>query len=278
MLMFFIHEVKARAGSIMGWGLGMAGFVLLYVGLYPSFVDQVPNFEELLELPIYQALGITTMTTYSGWVSSTVLNFLPIIVGVFALIAGTATLAGEEEAGTLENIVTLPLARWQIAASKYLAILVILLGILLVTALVAMGVTVWVTTQVEIDVSQSQILVAILAAFPLLSLLAAAALFLGTFLPTRAAANGVSIALLIASYLSNNLFGQIENLERYRFVSPFYYYDSSATAFSEGPAAADILTLSLLALLFFALAALSFERRDLTTHAWFWQRPREAQA
>lgn len=274
MIDYLVYEIKSKRGAILGWSLGMGGFVLLYVGLYPSFVDQIPDFESLLDLPIYQAMGISTMSTYAGWVSSTVLNFLPIILGVQALIAGTKALAGEEERGTLENIATLPLARWQIVVSKFVAILVISLAILLITIAVTLGVTAWVETQVTIDLEYWNLLWSVAAAFPLLSFLVAAAMFLGAFLPTRGAASGLSIVLLIGSYLANNLFGQIESLQDFQQLSPFYYFNSSASALTEGPAGSDILVLSALTLVFLLLAIISFQRRDLMVHAWFWQRPR----
>lgn len=278
MWQYFLYELKAKRGAIIGWGLGMTAFALVYVGLYPSFADQVSMFEEFLDIPIYQAMGITTMSTYGGWMGSTVLNFLPIIVGIYALTAGTGTLAGEEERGTLENIATLPLARWQIVASKFLSILVALLGILLFTAVTVVAITAWVVTQVDIEVNYAGIFGAVISAFPLLAFLAAMALWLGAFLPTRAAAGGMATVVLIASYLTNNLFGQIENLRDYRFLSPFYYYNASETAINEGVAAGDVLTLLALAALFFGLALLSFQRRNLMTYAWFWQRQRVPEA
>ncbi|MFP3853678.1 MAG: ABC transporter permease subunit [Anaerolineales bacterium] len=271
---YFLHELNTKRGAIIGWSLGMAGFVLLYTGLYPSFVDTIPDFDELLQLPIYQALGISTMSSFPGWLSSTVLNFLPLIVGIFALIAGTGTLVGEEERGTLENIASLPMARWQIVTSKFLAILISLLAVLFITAAVTLAVTAWVKTQVEVEIDLISIPPAILSALPLLALFAAAAMFFGAFLPTRGPASGLAIALLISSYLSNNLFGQIESLKDYQFLSPFYYFNASATAFTQGPAVSDILVLTALTLIFFLLAFISFQRRDLMVHAWFWQRPR----
>lgn len=278
MWQYFLFELKNKRKAIFGWGLGMIAFGLIYVGLYPSFYEQVVNFQDLLDIPIYQAMGITNMSTFSGWMSSTVLNFLPIIVGIYALTAGTGTLAGEEEKGTLENIAALPLARWQIVTAKFLAILLALLGVLIFTAVGILAITAWVATQVDIEVSYQGIFGAILAAFPLLAFLAAVSLWLGAFLPTRAAAGGVATVILIASYLSNNLFGQIEALRDYRFLSPFYYFNASETAIHEGVAAGDVLTLLALALLFFGLALLSFERRNLLTQAWFWQRSRVPEA
>ena len=273
---YLLFEIKNKRGSIIGWSLGMAGFVLLYVGLYPSFIEQIPDFEGLLDLPIYQALGVSSMSTYAGWVSSTVLNFMPIILGVHALISGTGALAGEEERGTLENIAALPLARWQIVVSKFLAILFSLALILLLTAGVTLGVTAWVESQIAIELDYGSIFLAIVAALPLLAFLAAAALFLGAFLATRSAASGLSIALLISSYLTNNLFGQIESLKDFKFLSPFHYFDATETAFTQGPAAGDLLTLSGLTIALLLLAIISFQRRDLMVHAWFWRRPRSA--
>jgi ABC-2 type transport system permease protein len=278
MWQYFLYELKSKRGSMIGWGLGITVFGLIYVGLYPSFEDQVSLFEEFLDIPIYQAMGITTMSTFAGWMASTVLNFLPIIIGIYALITGTGTLAGEEERGTLENIAALPLARWQIVTSKFLSILLALLGILLVSSLGILAITAWVRSQVAVEVGTTAIFWAVMSAFPLLAFLSTVALWLGAFMPTRAAAGGVATVVLIASYLSNNLFGQIEILRDYRIYSPFYYYNATETAFTEGVVVGDVLVLAALASLFFGLALLSFQRRNLMTYAWFWQRSRIPEA
>ena len=52
----------------------------------------------------------------------------------------------------------------------------------------------------------------------------------------------------------------------------FYYFDSSAALFSKGIQAGDVWALLGVAALFFVLALLSFEYRDISVGQWPWQR------
>ena len=106
MLRLLLQELRFRRNGIIGWGIGLCFFPVIYVGLYPSFADQMAGFQEILDLPIYQAMGIT-MASFEGYVASTVTNLVPVILCIYAVINGTSTLAGEEDDGRLELIVSL---------------------------------------------------------------------------------------------------------------------------------------------------------------------------
>ncbi|HEY62410.1 MAG TPA: ABC transporter permease subunit [Anaerolineae bacterium] len=273
MLSLIIHEIRIRRGAILGWGFGTAGFALLYISIYPQFADQMSAFQNILDLPIYQALGVTSMSTFSGYASSTLLNFLPIILGIYALITSTFTLAGEEDRGTLEILVALPLARWQIVIAKSIALIITVLLIMLFTEVGGLLSLYLVLQQVNVDVSTFQFAIVIINALPITYFFMMLGLFLGAFLPTRGAASMMATAILIISYLGNNLFRLVESLQEWRRFFPFYYYDSTTRVFQEGIQIGDVLILLSGALLFWLLAIASFNRRNLMTHAWFWQRP-----
>jgi hypothetical protein len=79
---------------------------------------------------------------------------------------------------------------------------------------------------------------------------------------------------LVGSYLGHNLFGLLESLADYRWVFPFNYFDKTPGLFENGPQISDLAVLFGAALVFLLLAVISFNRRNLMTGAWFWQRPR----
>jgi len=273
MLNLITHEIKIRRGAIFGWGFGAAGFALMYLSLYPQFADQMSAFQDILDLPIYKALGVTSMSTFSGYASSTLINFLPIILGIYALITSTFTLAGEEDHGTLEILVTLRLARWQIVVAKGIAMIITIFLIILITEAGGLLSLYLVLQQVNIDVSTFQFVLVILNALPITYFFMMLGFFLGAFLPTRGSASMTATAILIISYLGNNLFNLVERLKEWRRFFPFYYYDSTAQVFQEGIHIGDVLVLLSGALLLWILAILCFNHRNLMTHAWFWQRP-----
>ena len=71
----------------------------------------------------------------------------------FVVINGTGTLAGEEEDGRLEMIVTLPLPRWQIVTSKALAFSFTAFLILVIVSLASGAVFLAIESQLETDLS-----------------------------------------------------------------------------------------------------------------------------
>lgn len=273
MLNLFWHELRSHRTAIIGWGLGLCFFPIVYVGLYPSFAEQLPNFQEMMDLPIYQALGIS-MASFEGYMASTVNNLVPVILALYAISSGTGTLAGEEENGRLEMITALPLARWQIVLAKALALAV---SLLLILAIVAAGAALTMTAigrQIESTVTPLGVFTGLLAAWPLVTAFAMISLFLAAFTPSRRIALALSAAVVLAGFLGNNLAGMVDALDSIKQLFLFYFYDASAEGLINGQEPANLLILLAVALVVLGLAIFFFSRRDLTVGVWPWQKGR----
>jgi ABC-2 type transport system permease protein len=266
-----LQEVRFRRGAIIGWGLGLCFFPVVYVGLYPSFADQMASFQEIMDLAIYQALGIS-MASFEGYVASTVTNLIPVILCVYAVINGTGTLVGEEDNGRLEMIVALPIPRWQIVAVKAVALGIALLLILAITATGAALTLAALGSQVETQVTPVDLFFSLLAAWPLALAFAMISLFLGAFGPSRRMASMLATVVVIASYLGSNLTGMISSLEAVEALFLFHFYEATAEALEKGQQVGSMLVLLAVALVAFGLAVFFFQRRDITVGAWPWQR------
>ncbi len=269
----FLQELRFRRNGIIGWGLGLCFFPIVYVGLFPSFADQLANFQEMLDLPLYQALGIS-MATFEGYAASTVTNLVPVILAIYAVSVGTGTLAGEEDDGRLETIVALPILRWQIVAVKALALALSLALILAITSAGAGLTLAAISSQVDTTVTPLGIFWSLMAAWPLVLAFAMISLLLGAFSPGRRIATILATVIIVASFLGNNLAGMITSLERIKGLFLFNYFEASADALINGQQPADLLALILVALAAFGLAVFFFQRRDITVGAWPWQRGR----
>lgn len=273
MLNLLWHELRGHRAAIIGWGLGLCFFPVVYVGLYPSFADQMPNFQEMMDLPIYQALGIS-MASFEGYLASTVNNLVPVILALYAISSGIGTLAGEEENGRLEMVAALPLARWQIVLAKALALAI---SLLLILAIVSAGAALTMAAiggQIESTVTPSGVFTSLLAAWPLVTAFAMISLFLAAFAPSRRIALALSAAVVLASFLGNNLAGMVSSLDSIRGLFLFHYYDASADGLINGQAPTDILITLIVGLAALGLAILFFGRRDLTVGVWPWQKGR----
>ncbi|HRI57815.1 MAG TPA: ABC transporter permease subunit [Anaerolineae bacterium] len=273
MLRLFMQEMRFRRNGIIGWGLGLCFFPVIYVGLYPSFADQLPNFQEMMDIALYQALGIS-MASFEGYVASTVTNLIPVILAIYAVISGTGTLAGEEDDGRLETIVALPIPRWQIVAVKATA-LGLALALILAVAAAGAGLTLAaIGSQVDTALTPPDLFWRLMEAWPLVLTFAMVSLFLGAFSPNRRTAAALATVLVVASYLGNNLAGMISSLERVKGLFLFNYFETTAEALLNGQQPANLLALMLAALAALGLAIFFFQRRDITVGAWPWQKGR----
>ena len=227
----------------------------------------------IADLSIYQKMGVD-LHSFAGILASSVIEIIPVILGIYAIITSTETLAGEEDSGTLELIVAMPLPRWEIVTAKAVAISTATLLIVAIAGAVNALMLSAIEASIEIDITPMQLFVATLSAWPLTLTFLMLGLFLGAYLPNRRTAALVTTAVFLTSYFGEMLTGSVQSLEVLRPLPLFYYFDSSAGLFTNGVQARDLAVLLGLAALFFALALLSFQRRDITVGAWPWQRAR----
>ncbi len=272
MFRLLIQELRLRRNAIIGWALGLSILPAMYVSMYPQFEDQLDSMQGILDLPIYQAMGMS-FGTFEDWMASTVLTLIPVILAIYAVIDGTGTLAGEEDAGKLELVVTLPIPRWQIVTVKAIAHGIALFVILFAVSLVSTGIFLLIEDQIaQTALGAIDVFIGLMAAWPIVFALGMISLFFGAFCPNRRMAAILGTVLVIASYFGKNITASITNLEDFQSFFIFYYYDASATAFTEGQQMGDMLILTAVALVAFALALFFFQRRNITVGAWPWQR------
>jgi ABC-2 type transport system permease protein len=273
MLKLFLQELRFRRGAIIGWGLGLCFFPVVYVGLFPTFADQLADFQAMLDLAIYQALGMS-MATFEEYAASTVTNLIPLILAIYAVINGTGTLAGEEDDGRLETIVALPISRWQIVTVKALALTLALLIILLIVSAGAALTLVAVNQQIATEVTPPRFFAELMASAPLVIAFAMISLFLGAFSPSRRTALALSTIVVLVSYLGSNLAGMIDALKPARVLFLFHYFEATGAALLQGQRPGNLAVLAVVALVAFGLAVFFFQRRNITVGAWPWQRGR----
>jgi len=183
---------------------------------------------------------------------------MPALFLVAAVGHGAGTLAGEEERGTIDLLLSSPLSRTRVALEKLAAMCV---------ELAALGVVLWLALWVGARAFSMEVSVAHLAsATALLVVLALAygaiAFMVAAATGRKTLAIGLTVALAVGAYLVNSLASLVEVLEPFQKATPFYHY-----------AVADPLrqgldpwhTLFLLAVGAGAAAAgvLLFDRRDL---------------
>ena len=177
---------------------------------------------------------------------------------IAAVANGASALAGEEERGTLDLLLSQPVSRRGVAAAKLAsaATEVAVLTLVLWLALWA-GVAIF-----DMGVPAANLLAAALTAGALGLAFGAIAFLLGAATGRRALAIGITAALAVAAYLVNALAALVSGLGPLQKASPFYHY-AVGDPLRQGIAPAHVVILIAIAAISAAAGIALFERRDL---------------
>jgi ABC-2 type transport system permease protein len=254
-----------RRRGLVWWVLGSVAYSLMIVATFPTVRDQ-DEINKLIEEypPELMALFAGGETTFDLTSAADYLNsqtfalFLPIILAILAIGFGASTIAGEEEKGTLDLVLSYPVRRRDLLLEKAL-VLGALVGVVTVANYVA---TFGVGVVFDIDVPIGNVVQSGIAQLLLGVVLGLLAMCVGAYSGSRGLAIGVASGIAGASYLIGSLAPVVSWIEPLRFVSPFYYATGgNPLANGVSPAHYGVLVASACVLLAVAVAA--FERRDL---------------
>ncbi len=249
-------------GQMLGWGIGLGVLGLILVPFYSSFQAQQERFIEMMksyppEMLAFFGSDPVAIATPQGYLQYYLFSLLPLIVGLFALLAGSGLIAGDEEGGRLDLVLSHPLSRtnffWGRAAGLAAAALVVVflgwLGCVLPLGASTLGVGAG-----QLALGFGPVLVQTL-------IYGALALLLSQLLPSRGLAATATGLVLVVSYFSSSLAGLHEGLATIARLLPYEYYQGGeALSGLNGAWLAGLLgATALLAL----LAWWRFVRRDI---------------
>ena len=197
-------------------------------------------------------------------------SYLPLVLGVFAVLAGSGLVVADEESGTLDLVLAHPVSRTALFLGRLLAFAVATLAILALSWLGFLVAMAWSTLDVGWwAMARPYVsLAAVLFFFGGLSLL------LSLVLPARRTAAMAAGVVLLASYFLTTLARLDKGLEPVARFSPISYYQSGeAIEGLNGRWLAGLLAAA--GLIMAALAWWCFERRDIRVvgeGGWRWPR------
>jgi ABC-2 type transport system permease protein len=230
---------------------------------YPSLRDS-PAFDEMAaELPeaLMRAFAgdIADFTSPEGFLNSQLFVLIvPLLFMVLAVARGSGAIAGEEERGTLDLLLSSPVRRWRVLIEKFAAMVVAIGGVGLALWLgMAVGARI-----VDMEISVWRIGEATLSAGLLGMSFGAVALAVGSATGKRGLSMGATSALGVAAYFVNALAPLAEGIEGLQKLSPFYYYIGGSPLVN-GLNLAHAGVLVALTAVAVAVALVTFQRRDL---------------
>lgn len=228
MLAIFKQSLLKSRGAIIGWGITLAALGLFFVPFYDTIAENAEQFQKLIDIypkeimAFFAQGGMANFTTPEGFLSIEYFSFMPLVVGFFAILAGSGLLAADEEHGVLDLVVAHPVSRSAIFFGRLAALLAtmaIVLGLGYAGVMIATNFSV-------MDLDAVQTLYPFASIFALLFFFAGFALFLSMVLPSRQAAAMLSGIALVASFFLHGLAGLNDSLAKLEPFLPNTYYQS----------------------------------------------------
>ncbi len=271
----FRYQLRRYRGMVLGWGLAVFLIAVLVVVRYDFILGARKEFEALLDSSIGQMLKLfgdpRKMLTPEGFLSFQLFTFLPLILGVYAVLAGSGLVAADEENGTLDLVLAHPVSRTELFLGRLAAF--VLATVLILTA----G---WLGLKAgmlrsSMDVPGGRLALPFLSLLAVLLVLGTLALLLSLVMSSRRLAAATAGLVLAASFFLTLLSRDDPGLRTFARFLPLYYYQSGEAI--EGLDLASFGGLLAAAGLFAALAWWVFQRRDVRVSGeggWRWPRIR----
>lgn len=262
----FVETLRRNWRGMFYWGLGMGALALLQVVIVPD-VESLRQMAELMEtLPpaFIQAFGggdLEYMSTLEGYLGLQFFSVFAVIFAVYAAICGMSVTANDEDNGTLDMVLALPIPRWRLIVEKLAAFILLIVG--------AVGLTffgLWLGLQLTpgLNANMTRLVEGSFNVLPSLLLVLTFTVFIAVVVRRKSAATAIVGAFVVGSYFIDTLGlaageSSIANL---RAMSFFRYYDSSEVL-QNGLAWGNIGLLIGVALVLAVGALWAFQRRDI---------------
>ena len=256
------HTLRERWRSLLVWSLGLVGISAIELAVYPSIQATGEGWQAMLEQwpdALKEAFRLDAYTSGAGFLNTELFSMMfPIMLIAVALGAAAAATAGEEERGTADLLLALPVLRGHVLTGKTIAMA---LGVVVVMAAGAVTIVVG-APLVDLDVGTLEVVAASVMTALLGLLFGCVGLLLGAVTGKRAAALGGGIGLAIAAFLLQVLAPMADWLEPWQKVSPFDWALGSDPLL-HGVAWGDVGLLVGVCVLLLGAAGLVYHRRDI---------------
>jgi ABC-2 type transport system permease protein len=249
--------------GLLAWTVSLLLLVGMYAAIWPSLKGQ-PSMSDFLDnMPeTFRALFAVSgadMSTPVGYVQIELLSFMgPLLLILYAVVAGSSAVAGEEDRHTLDLLLANPVSRPRLVLEKAAAMV---LGTVGLAAVLGGGLVVvgrWAGMALPVGpVAAAMLHMALLGL-----VFGALALAIGATTGNLGAARAVPALLAVVTYVINGLGPQVSWLEPLQKLSPFYQYighdplRNGISVAGIGVALAEIAVLV-------AVAVVGFRRRDV---------------
>jgi beta-exotoxin I transport system permease protein len=228
MTAIFRQTLRRLGGQILGWGIAIALISAGVASLYETIAKQQDTLQQLINSYPPEMLAFfgdaAAMFTPSGFLGVELFSFMPLILGVFAIVTGSSLLAADEENGTMDLFLAHPISRAQLYAGRLAAFVTAVVGILaMIWAGLVLG-----ARGGSLGLTPVELARPFLSLGAVLLLMGALALTLSLLLPSRRTAAMLAGLVLFGSYIATSVARINDNLKPLAQSLPLDYYQGGA--------------------------------------------------
>ncbi|MFC0505146.1 ABC transporter permease subunit [Micromonospora costi] len=248
--------------GLAGFALGTALVGAMYASFYPQIADgAMEQAVEGFSPALREALNMEDIASAAGYLGSSVFGILvPLIAVIYGIATGTRAIAGDEEAGYLDLLLSHPVSRTRLVLHRLGALAI---GSFTLAAVVLLAMLA-VRTGARLDtITIAQFAAQCVALGLLATLFGTIAITVGAATGSRATALASSTVLGVLCYAADTVAPQI-GADGARYLSPFHYYIGNQPL-RNGFQWIDLGILLATIIVLGALAVVSFNRRDLAS-------------
>ena len=261
----FGAAVWSRRRSLAWWVGGSFVYLLFLGSAFPTLADNAADFEKMLDSypealrAMFNMVEGVSLSTGPGFLHMELFSFvLPLLLIVFAVGFGARAVAGEEEDGTLDLILSGPVSRLRLLAHQFAAMtaLTSLIGLVNLAAILLAG------AAFGMGLAPGKLAAATFGVVLIALVFGSLALAVGAVTGKRGPAIAVASAAALTAYLVFSLAEVVTWLGTVQKVSPWYYYAASAPLL-KGIEWAHAGVLAAIVVALPVAGGVVFDRRDL---------------
>ncbi|HEY3422955.1 MAG TPA: ABC transporter permease subunit [Methanocellaceae archaeon] len=258
----FKQAIKDKTMGAVIVAVILFAYILMIATFYTQVASMGDMYAQILSNPSFKALigdEALSVTTYGGFLGIEVLSYMGIVLGAYIAFLTASFVAGEVEQKTSDLLLSLPVSRENVIISRFLALIpIVALIMLAMLAAIYVG-ALYVNATVQIE----WFAIAMLYMGIFVLAVAAASLFISALMSDGRTAALISIGVLLAMYLIENIGSMVTGIDWLRALSLFHYLKLNTIAVSHVVNWTSLGVLVAFTIVFLVLSVIAFKRRDI---------------
>ena len=264
MIALFLKTWRDHWRTYLAWSITLVALVSIQMSIYPSISENKSVIQKFLEAypeAIKKIFRMEDYTSGPGFLGTELYSMMiPLVLIAVGATWGASATAEEEDDGTADVLLTLPISRVRILIAKILATLsaVVMLAGLAMANILALRRT------VNMEISVAKLFAASLSSIALAFFFTGISFLIGSFSRRKGGAVGGVTGIALIAFLIYSLSGLVDNFDP---ITPFnpMEWGLGGTPLFNGIDSSGVVKLALGTLIFLTLSILQFNKKDIST-------------